>query len=493
MRLRHPLTGALLLLPLLCSDAPAQVDVVREVECCDMKDVGQQVTYVGADSIMTFDELASYCGPILWFSPDEPLLDRGREDAHAIDIPTAFPFQEQSAGPVVYYRLRNVITNDGDRASVVNEADRARSAINLNHISGLELDYFFYYPSEEGFGGHTHDVESVEMKIAVYRQAECTECRYGLVVHKITAKAHGILWYDNTLTADAETRFPITVFVEEGKHASCTDKNGDGYYTPGYDVNERVNDAWGVRDVLRTGTLYSGGYQSWLTKVRNPRDRVFPPLPADSPLREYWSVDGAYMPTHNQYQVRPFPPLDEAMAGGDESLRRFVEKGYEDWPYISEDRGVEKLAEALDGEQFIKSVSIAARFDDEIGMSVVFPLFILKHFNDPVSGGWLLNRMYFKDKRLRDFSWQLLYSPSASRWFDQYLSAGAEWDRENGRTSTYFATEAGVKLRFSVAHSPLAFFAKLTDFWGLRAGIRYRGYKEFSELGYVIEVGAGTF
>jgi len=40
------------------------------------------------------------------------------------------------------------------------------------------------------------------------------------------------------------------VLVEEGKHASCTDRSADGHYTPGFDVTERVNDAWGVRDTL---------------------------------------------------------------------------------------------------------------------------------------------------------------------------------------------------------------------------------------------------
>ncbi|RKZ12553.1 hypothetical protein DRQ32_03490 [bacterium] len=245
--------------------------------------------------------------------------------------------------------------------------------------------------------------------------------------------------------------------------------------------------------MLRTGALYTGGYQAWLSKARNPRDRVFPPLPADSPLLEELSIDGEYMPTHNQYEVRPFPPLEEAMAGGDESIHRFVDKGYENWPYVADDKGVDQLLDTLDGEEFFKSISVAARFDKDIGVSVVFPLFIFKHYNDPVSGGWIVNRMYFKGEKLRDVGWQIMYSPSASRWIDQYFSAGAEWAQEDGKTNTYFASEAGLKLRFSVSHSPLGFLSKVADFWGLRAGIRYRGYKQFSELGYVIEVGGGTF
>ncbi len=50
----------------------------------------------------------------------------------------------------------------------------------------------------------------------------------------------------------------------------ATDKNGDGVFTPGYDVNVRINDAWGVRDIIRTGMLFSGGFEGWMAKVRRP-------------------------------------------------------------------------------------------------------------------------------------------------------------------------------------------------------------------------------
>jgi hypothetical protein len=478
----------------MASSAFAQLDIVREeVDCCDLTGVTRQVSYVDADSLISFDELASYCGPILWFSPDEPLLSHVRTDARDVNIPMAFPFQEQVEGPVVYYRVRRAISRDRNKVGVLDRESVGESLINLNYITAIELDYFFYYPSEEGFGGHLHDVESIEMSIVVVRQSQCVDCRFALVIHTVTAKAHGVLWYDNTLTADSATEFPMTILVEEGKHASCTDKNGDGYFTPGYDVTERVNDAWGVRDVMRTGALYTGGYQAWLTKVRNPRDRVFPPLPPDSPLLEEFLIEGEYMPDHNKYEVRPFPSVEEAMAGGDESIRRFVEKGYEDWPYVDDDVGLDQVADFLDGEEFIKSVSVAARFDKDVGVSVVFPALIFRHINDPVSGGWILNRIYLKDHHLRDIAWQLMYTPSASRWIDEYFAIGAEWDDDGLETKTWFATEAGLKLRFNLGHTPLGFLSRLTDFWGLRAGIRYRGFGSFSDFGYVIEVGGGTF
>jgi hypothetical protein len=416
-----------------------------------------------------------------------------RHDPLDIDIPTAFPFEEQTEAPVVYYRVRRLVSNEPDAVRASTALRQADSLIDLERTTAIELDYFFYYPSEEGFGGHVHDVESVEMSIVVVRQPNCTECRYGLYIHKITAKAHGVLWYDNTLTADSDTEFPLTILVEEGKHASCTDKNGDGYFTPGYDVSERVNDAWGVRDVMRSGALFTGGYQAWLSKVRDPRDRVFPPLPPDSPLIEEYTFEGEYMPTHNKYEVRPFPTVAEALASGDQSLKRFVDKGDENWPEVVEDTGLDQILDIVEGREFVKSVTVAARFDNEVGISVVFPLFVFKHFNDPVSGGWIVNRMYLKDKHFRDFSWQLMYTPSASRWIDQYLSAGIEIDDDGTKSETYFASEAGFKFRFNIAHTPFGFLAKTTDFWGLRAGIRYRSYKSFTDFGYAIEVGAGSF
>jgi len=170
-----------------------------------------------------------------------------------------------------------------------------------------------------------------------------------------------------------------------------------------------------------------------------------------------------------------------------------VDKGYEDWPYVDEDTGLDHLADFVDGEEFIKSISIAARLDDELGISIVFPAFVIRHFNEPVSGGWILNRVYLKDQHFRDLGWQLLYTPSASRWIDQYIAAGVEWDSDGTDTKTWFASEMGLKFRFDLTHSPFGFLSRLTDFWGLRAGIRYQGYKHFSEFGYVIEIGGGTF
>ena len=80
---------------------------------------------------------------------------------------------------------------------------------------------------------------------------------YMIVVIRVTGEAHGNPWYHHVLIVDTDTRLPIHVLIEEGKHGMATDKNADGYYTPGYDVSVRTNDAWGVRDTIRGGSLAS--------------------------------------------------------------------------------------------------------------------------------------------------------------------------------------------------------------------------------------------
>lgn len=475
----------------------AQVDLEHDRPCCEIPD--PRVVWLGEGPSLTFDEIAAYVAPILWFSPDEPLL-RGLERPAEINIPSALPFEEAASGPVVYYRVRKVMQPTGVTAGIVESpADRGGTEVLLDTVTALDLDFFFYYPSEEGFGGHVHDVESIEVKVVVIRQPRCQECRYGLAVIMANALAHGISWYDNTLDTDRDTFFPLTILVEEGKHASCTDKNGDGYYTPGYDVTRRVNDAWGVRDILRSGVLFSGGFNSWLAKVRDPGDRVAPPLPADSralpALQREEKDTGHVLP---RYELRPWPRLAAGKAHGDPSIMRFVDKGHDDWPEVDQETAIADLAQWASIEDFTETFSVAARVDDNFGFSAVFPLLILRNVNEPLAGGWLVNRIYLKDEGLRDFGYNIIYTTSASRWIDGYFSVGLEVDKEDDGMGgvlrrTSFATETGFKIRTDVAHSPVSFLAKITHFWGVRIGMRYKGYGNFDEIGYVVEFGAGAF
>jgi hypothetical protein len=450
--------------------------------------------------VLTFDELAAYCGPIVWFSPDEPLLTRER--GKAIRLPMAFPFETQPDSPVVYYRIDDIVlSRNSSRAAVQMDADnKGRSTMDLRFVKGITIKYLLYYPSEAGLGGHVHDLEVVDMKIAAAHLGRCPECPFAFAIQRIVGRAHGVLWYNNHLTPDAFTKFPIGMMVEEGKHANCPDKNLDGMYTPGVDVNHRVNDAWGVRDIISTGSLYSGGFESWMNKVRVDEDRVFPPLPDDSPLRTPYTVDGVYAPDNAIYTLRAVPPREAALP--DEKLEHFIaDKGENNWPHIKRESEFKDATDWLDDEAFVKSLSIAFRADGEYGISFVFPLFIFRNFEDPIGGGWLVNRIYFQDKGLRDFGWNVIYSPSASRWIDGYFSIGLEVDREpvpgspdETKRRTLFTSESGIKFRANMAHTSLKFMSRLTDFWGLRVGLKYSGNAtDFERIGYVVEIGAGVF
>ena len=149
--------------------------------------------------------------------------------------------------------------------------------------------------------------------------------------------------------------------------------------------------------------------------------------------------------------------------------------------------------------QFINSLAVAFRYNNNIGVSFAFPLLIVKNVEAPLIGGWLVNRIYLQDKGLRDFGYTLLYTPSASRFLDGYFALGVEIDKfdvpgtEEVDSETYFIFETGIKIRGNVKYSPLKFLGALTDFWGVRIGIKNRGFPDINEFTYLFEIGAGVW
>ena len=470
-----------------------------QIPCCDY-DKYQAVVWHGNKSKMTIRELASYLAPIYWFSPDEPTLDD--KTGKDIRVPAVLPFEDDPDKPVVYYQYEQILVRADatSPAYLPDSTDKNNSIIDLEQIAAIDMHFIAYFPFEEGLGGHQHDVEPTAFRVGVWRRDHCKDCRYAIVVMRVTGEAHGLEWYYNTLVSDQYTKFPMTMLVEEGKHGMCTDKNSDGYYTPSYDVNKRVNDAWGVRDIMRSGALFTGGYQAWMSKVRHKEHRVFPPLPEDSPLRERMLVDGEYAPDNAIYELRAFPAA--ARATDDKLLHhKMEEKEKIGWPEAVPNTTLKQFEHWIDAESFVKSLSIALYADGApVGVSFVFPLFIVKNFEDPMAGGFLVNRIILNDKNLRDFSWMLLYTPSASRWIDGYFSAGVlldvvdiEGSENTTKTNTNFVLETGIKFRLNITKTPFKFLGKLTDFWGFRAGVKNTGFFDINRLQYVVEVGAGTW
>ena len=472
------------------------------------------VVWWGPPREMTVAELAAYAAPIFWFSPDEPSL--GDHRGPAITVPQAFPFEE-AAKPVVYFQLKEVVRNASHDKPIYREVGKNRGDAVVDTRAGalLSLEYYAYYADEAGFSAHRHDVEVAEFRIAValsdgqYLSSldlpTCPERHAVILVTKVTGKAHGIEWYWNILDVGGDTRFPMTLLVEEGKHAIAPDRNGDGYFTPSFDVNVRVNDAWGVRDIIRSGGLFTAGYQAWMTKVRRPEDRVLPPLPGDSPLlADLNRYQTGYTGGNAVYELRPLPSTASAAAWDarqpeESHLADFlVDKELVPGPALGDISTLDEAWRWIDAGALKRSLSISAYADGRWGFSWTIPFFIGRNMSVPMTGGYVLHRMYLKGHRLRDFGWTLLYANSASRWLDPYFAAGVEWhDVDSGVEATErrsdMVFETGFKFRTQVGQSPLKFLTFITDFWGMRVGIKNYGFFDIDRLTYVVEIGAGSF
>ena len=465
-------------------------------------DTVQGVVWHGTDTVLPLARLAAYAAPVYWFSPDEPHLRA--EEGGPVQLPQALPFEDAADTPVVYFQFSELFLGDGERgrARLQRREDPGETLVDLRDVANFRLHFYAYFPTEQGVGAHEHDVEGAELKAVVlstdnerFRELtgmRCSPAQWVVLVTRVSAKAHGLFWYWNVSDTDEDTRLPMHLLVEEGKHALATDKNADGHYTPGYDVSQHVNDAWGVRDATRSGQLFSGGYQAWMTKARRDADRIFPPLPEDSLLRAALARRERDTP-RPEYVLRPLPAA--ARARSVKGLYPFLKDKYvPGWPEVKEAGSLEELGKWVEDGQTLRSISLSLYTDGDLGAAVAFPFLLVANLEVPVAGGFLLHRMYLKDDGLQDFGWMALYTPSASRWFDSYLSVGAEWDREAGGVShTNFVLETGVKLRVNISRSPLRFLGVLTPFWGVRAGIKNYGFTDIDRLTYVFEVGAGVW
>ena len=459
------------------------------------------IIWEGTNPIMKASDLAAYCAPVFWFSADEPEL-RGKS-GKKIKIPSNFPFESRSDSPVVYYQLTYILTKDKTSGPAFKKDyfDIGNSVIDFRQVRAFDIYYNHYYKFEAGLGSHEHDTEQAQFQFYVRSYPDSNKVLHYIVYFiRVTAKAHALEWYDNiyeidTKKPDIGLSLPFKVLVEEGKHASCSDMNGDGYYTPGYDVNVRKNDAWGVRDVIRGGELFSSDFQSFMAKVRRPEYMVMPPLPEDSPLREKYTVDSLYSPHNAVYQLRPMPSYEKAL---NKILKHDMESYYMKFtPDVSKESSQNDLLDWFADENFINSFGISYRIDDDVGgLSVCFPLLIVKNVEAPILGGWLVNRVYLESK---DLGYNILFTPSASRFLDPYLSAGVEvYNLFKGNdtdlvTTSDFVFETGIKLRGNVSYSPLKFLRFLSPFWGVRLGIKNIGFMDIKNLNYVIEIGAGVW
>ncbi|MGH9163849.1 MAG: hypothetical protein ACRD2X_28185 [Vicinamibacteraceae bacterium] len=416
--------------------------------------------------------------PVLWFSPDEPLLS-----GQGALIPAPYPCDRASDRAVVYYQITDVHLLGNREATFPVEDDPEL----FKKARALVVRYFFYYPEDHGLSPHRHDLEAVDVELSLERQSSgCFDLR----VRRVTGLAHGLEWYSNILEVERDTRFPIAVLVEEGKHASCPDRNADGQYTPGYDVTARVNDAWGVRDVMATGRLLSSGYRAELSKQRRPEHRLLPPdVPLTCASGQRSVLPGE--PSLGQYELRPARGIrvcDSAPEAG--SLARLTKVNRFGARHAPRQHRETEPQDLELGSPTGLLAGVGLRVDGgNLGGFVT-----LRGID--FGEGWIVPRFGLAN----GFSAEMLITRSASRWVDPYVSLGVELDALDPRIlpdqpeerRSAFVSEVGFKFRVQVS-GRARWLTLGSRFGGLRLGVRFNGLNDINYARWVLEVGPGVW
>ena len=135
------------------------------------------------------------------------------------------------------------------------------------------IEYWFYYAFDlGGLGAHLHDPEHLFVEID----------KLGGTVRRVIGAGHGYIAGNNVYSSDRAGALPIDLplfaMVEFGKHATATDIDRDGIFTPGLDENEYRERAkiWGVRDVIGTINNQLLAYDRTMTAARFPEDALAP-------------------------------------------------------------------------------------------------------------------------------------------------------------------------------------------------------------------------
>ena len=298
-----------------------------------------------------------------------------------------------------------------------------------------------------------------------------------------------------------DTKFPITILVEEGKHASSPDRNADGYFMRGYDVTERLNDAWGIRDTLGQGVLLSAGYNAEMTKRRTPADRLLPPeeprvcvSPRRSSLANPSESLGRY-----ELRAASHVPACEVAANGAFLTEMMDYHGFGEESQPSQNALGYRLSTAALPDRWLSlSLRGASR---HLGVAMVFKGLDLRE-------GWIVPRLTANEK---EATADLMFAPSASRWAGMYLAGGARRQyrpdtvertvtTDSGEQTVTFvkppnwgvSIEAGIKLRAEIPRKIRPFVLGYS-FGGLRFGVQALGWSRIEDLQFIWEIGAGAW
>ena len=513
-----------LLLVAFASLGPATVPVVAQ----PLQGTGPEVHTTCGNDAPRFGDIARLVAPVFWFSPDEPLLGHlpQRMPSAAPRLPMALPDPGNHAAPgslpgTVYYRVTHaqalgvgyVADNHPDLLALENGGFLAPKMVPLAALTRFRIRYYAYYSADIGFGEHEDDVEIVDIDFQIdtvtnpRTQVDC----FAIRVSRIVGAAHGLDWYSNVLDVEQgrayDVLLPPRVLVEEGKHASAPDRNGDGWFTPGYDVSRHRNDAWGVRDTLRAPQYSVRVYAATFAKDRCSR----PFFAVHEQYRELWRANPVVgisecLTAHvaaGDWESRVFPyVLREAVEmrdycyGGEVrpmprsqgQLRDLLDK----WGFCGRTSVHEEtndLREWIgryfgagrwgpDGTGYTRRLSGGWRILDAADEATTHSLAFVLAAKD-VGTGWIVPRLVFNPgaPRARRADVEILYTPSASRFLDWYVIG-----RRGGAGKLLVLPEIGLRLRFPVGASLL------------RVGFGYRlGLSDPKDNRLVFELGLGAW
>lgn len=429
------------------------------------------VVWRGSGVMPTLPEIARRIAPALWFSSDEPLLVRGDRSR----VPGSHACDQPSSVPIVYYQVLGLVLSGEERVDDPDTDPRF-----FEKVDRFLLKFYYYYDQDIGVGAHKHDLESIEVEVVLSHGAVCSEIR----MERVEATAHGVRWYSNVLKIERDTVLPLTILVEEGKHASCPDRNGDGIYTPGYDVNVRVHDAWGVRDVMGSGVMMGTDYVSSMTKPRSPAFRLNPPPSADACFgARTGSALTSAVSGLGTYELRSTSQV-EACTVDDPAgrLREMME--YHRFGEAPEQRETEVGLALTSPESVTRLISgVNVRLESsQVGLAVQGPGIELPQL-------WLVPRVTVVG---RNVSVEALITQTASRWASWYMSGGYASDRREAERNGGFVGELGWKFRLT-AQGKLRWAMFGYSFAGVRIGIRASGFSSLVNPRAIVEIGAGAF
>jgi hypothetical protein len=347
-------------------------------------------------------------------------------------------------------------------------------------------------------------------------------------LESVSGSAHGVGWYTNTLQvlSTRDTVLPLVALVEENKHATSPDRDGDGTYMPHYDVNRQSNDAWGIRDVAGSGKLGGSAFSAELARVRRPNTQVCPPTPSARLIKHYSGSLPGLVPiddnsgclkTGTQYALResrmdPVCRRLAALGSSDSASDRRLHGFLTDKDFCAPESATEvlqprsrfdekflaalgKVSPGPDAQYGFQSaaqrLSFAYRYDEGHGLSAIVPV----GAEVPFFGGWAIMRVNLitenlnQPHRFASTSYEAMYAPSASRPFDWYIAVGGERLRDplSGAGNWEPAEEIGIRYRFSAER------IRFLRFFGGRVGLRANSMQRPQNVRFVYEFGAGSW